>query len=61
MLGDRRRINRLLKQDRRRSSDRRSSNRYTGRSGTAQETGARYSGQERRLKTRRYVDRVKSE
>ena len=60
MLGDRRRINRLLKPDRRRSSDRRSSNRYTGRANTSEGAGGQPPFEERRQKTRRYVDRVKS-
>jgi len=59
MLGDRRRINRLLKPDRRRSSDRRSSNRYTGRTEASQGAEGQFPHEERRQKIRRYVDRVK--
>lgn len=59
MLGDRRRINRLLKQDRRRSPDRRSANRYTGRYSSPHTGGGQVPQEERRLKIRRFADRIK--
>ena len=60
MLGDRRRINRLLKPDRRRSPDRRKANRYTGRSDTSRDAGEPPPQEERRIRDRRFVDRIKS-
>lgn len=60
MLGDRRRINRLLKPDRRRSPDRRSANHYNGRHGFPHTGGGKAPGEERRLKIRRFADRIKA-
>lgn len=59
MLGDRRRVNRLLKSDRRRSADRRTGNRYTGRSDRSPDAGGQTPRQERRMKDRRFLDRIK--
>lgn len=60
MLGDRRRVNRLLKSDRRRSHDRRTGNRYNGRRGPSAEPGGQVSREERRMRDRRFADRIKS-
>ena len=61
MLGDRRRINRLLKPDRRRSADRRSTVGFNGRTGIDPGSAGRKPEEERRLKDRRFSDRVRSE
>ena len=59
MLGDRRRINRLLKPDRRRFPDRRSANRYTGRADFMSAGGEQMLPEDRRLKVRRFADRIR--
>ena len=61
MLGDRRKINRLLKQDRRRSPDRRVANRFIGITGPGRIEAFTSVPEDRRTQDRRFSDRTKQE